>query len=230
MQSIIRQICLVVNKHLSTVDIHYATDLIRESSTSFRGTEQFSPNIIRVILWISKGLVLRLASTNMVLENLMTQLSHPLRGHGIARGFSILLAPDEIVSKENGASIRLLAKQKVFHLCIPRIASDFRQVDISMKPNYLIALSGILKFAPTEVIVSDLDTLLPLLLQSLDLEDGEVKAATIETLAVISRESPAAVEGHISSIVSRLLKAASDSKRNAPVSLYTKSPTVLCDG
>ena len=156
-----------------------------------------------------------------VLEYLMTQLSHPLHGRGLARGFGVILAPDQIVSKENGAVIRLLAKQKVFHLCIPRIASDFRQADISIKPNYLIALSGILRFTPTEVLMSDLEILLPLLLQSLDLEDGDVKAATIETLAVISRESPVAVEGHISSIVNRLLKAASDSEGNAPVSHYS---------
>ena len=86
------------------------------------------------------------------------------------------LRQNEILSKENGASIRLLAKQKAFNTCVPTIAQDFRKADTAIKPNYLIALSGILKHMPTEVIVSEIDTLLPLLLQSLDLEDSDVKS------------------------------------------------------
>ena len=54
----------------------------------------------------------------------------------------------------------------------------------------------------------EIDVLIPLLLQSLDLEDANVKAATIQSLTVISQESPAAVESHIGSLVTRLLKSA----------------------
>ena len=63
----------------------------------------------------------------------------------------------------------------------------------------------------------EVESLLPLLLQSLDLEDSEVKAATIYTLTVVSRESPNAVEGHTSSVINRLLKSASERKTNVPV-------------
>ena len=56
----------------------------------------------------------------------------------------------------------------------------------------------------------EIPTLLPLLLQSLDLDlpDTDVKGATIETLTVILVENPVAVEEHMASLVARLLKAA----------------------
>lgn len=60
----------------------------------------------------------------------------------------------------------------------------------------------------------ELPTLLPLLLQSLDLQTAgsqAVRAATLQTLAIIIRESGVTVIdecGHVQSLVSRLLKTA----------------------
>ena len=62
-----------------------------------------------------------------------------------------------------------------------------------------------------------LPTLLPLLLQSLDLQTSAsvpVRTATLETLAVIIRENGVSVideAGHVQSLVTRLLKTASSS-------------------
>lgn len=218
--AILRQIGLLINKFLTTEQTLYATELLWDKDTlllealllngprglieSTGGTE----NSIRTTFWISKSLVLRLAQTEKVLDRLLALLSIPNQGLHCARGFGLLLAPDEVLSKENGAQIRLLAKQRVFNFCVPKIAKDFRAADTSLKPNYLIALSGILKYMPTDILMTEIETLLPLLLQSLDLNDQEVKAATIESIIVISQESPSAVEGHISSLINRLLKTA----------------------
>ncbi|GAA5231437.1 hypothetical protein GCM10025794_36110 [Massilia kyonggiensis] len=60
----------------------------------------------------------------------------------------------------------------------------------------------------------ELPTLLPLLLQSLDLQNADsqgVRAATLETLAVIIRENGVGIIeecGHVQSLVTRLLKTA----------------------
>ena len=183
--------------------------------SSLQETTTLSENAVRVIFWEAKGLILRHAHAEEVLSRLLSLLSSPSYGLPGARGFGLLLAPDEILSKENGANIRLLAKQKVFNVCIPTIAKDFGNAETSVKPNYLIGLSGILKYSSVEVIMQDLDTLLPLLLQSLDLDDSDVKAATIQSLTIISQESPKAVEAHIGSLVTRLLKSASDAKTNS---------------
>ncbi len=218
--AILRQIGLLINKFFTTEQTPYATELLWDKDTllleallldesgslieATGGTE----NSIRSTFWISKSLVLRHAQTEKVLDRLLALLSIPNHGLHCARGFGLLLAPDEALSKENGAQIRLLAKQRVFNFCVPKIAKGFRAADTSLKSNYLIALSGILKYVPTDILMTEIETLLPLLLQSLDLNDQEVKAATIESIIVISQESPSAVEGHISSLINRLLKTA----------------------
>lgn len=215
--SLLRQISLITNKLLSLEQICYATDILWKNSSGLIKAENLTENSIRVIFWISKGLILRLTKTEDVLQHLLNLLSDDNHGLLGGRGFGLLLAPDEVLSKENDATIRLLTKQKVFNFCVPKIAAQFRQVKISMKPNYLIALSGILKYMPTEVVVTEIETLLPLLLQSLDLKDQDVKAATIESLILISQESSAAVEEHIPSLINRLLKIAEKPKENVPV-------------
>lgn len=217
-QALLAQITLITNKFLASKDVHFATDVLVRLSADIPVAAQTSEASIRVIFRIARGLILRLADTEKVLERLLALLPNASSGSSAARGFGILLAPDEIISKENGCTIRLLAKQKAFHICVPHIAQDFRNAETTAKTNYLIALSGVIKYIPTEVLMPQLDTLLPLLLQSLDLQDPEVKAATIVTLTIVSQESPAAVEGHISSLVNRLLKAAADPKTNIAVS------------
>ena len=214
-QTILRQIGLVTNKFIPAQETKDVLDYLRNLISGLQETTTLSENAVRVVFWEAKGLILRLAQTEEVLSRLLSLLSDPSCGLASARGFGLLLAPDEIMSKENGANIRLLAKQKVFNICIPIIANDFRNAETALKPNYLIALSGILKYTPTEVILQELETLLPLLLQSIDLQDSDVKAATIQSLTIISQESPKAVEGHMGSLVSRLLKAASEPKLNS---------------
>jgi DNA repair/transcription protein MET18/MMS19 len=62
--------------------------------------------------------------------------------------------------------------------------------------------------------MSEFATLLPLLLQSLDLQQETVKTATLETVAVIIARNPSALEesGHVPALVRRLLNAATISK------------------
>lgn len=89
-------------------------------------------------------------------------------------------------------------------------------IPAAAKPNYLIALSNILRSVPSTVILTELGNILPLLLQSLDLPDPSVKSATIETLFVTIRESADAIKEHVSSLVSRLLTTCTDREQNPP--------------
>ena len=225
--AILRQIALVTNKFLPARDAHLASDILWRSGTGLFHADSLSDSSVRVAFWLARALILRLISTETILDRLLTLLNHPSYGSVSAREFGLLLAPDEVLTKENGVTIRLLAKQKVFNICAARITALFRSADTTTKPNYLIALSGLLRYVPSDVVMSEIETLLPLLLQSLDLEDAEVKLATIETLTVIAHENPEAVEGHISSLISRLLKAATEPQGNLPVS-RPRSPSPQC--
>ena len=213
----LRQVALVVNKFMAQADLHHATNLLWAPFTGLLDKGILSESRLRVAFWIAKGLIYRLASAAEVLKPLLDLLSDISYGKAAARGFGLLLAPDEILSKENGVTIRLLVKQKVFNICVPEIATSFRIADQTTKSHYLIALSGVIRHASTEILMPEIEVLLPLLLQSLDLEYQDVKAATIETVTVIVQESPKVVEGHVSSLVSRLLGVATGVKVNTPV-------------
>ena len=214
-QAILRQLGLMVNKFLPSEEIHYAISIFQSLVSALLEAPALSENMVRAVFWIAKALVLRLSDADKVLELLLELLSKNSCSLPSARGFALLLAPDEVLCKENGGIIRLLAGQKTFNVCMPTISQQVRTADAIVKPNFLIALSGILKFMPTEVIMPEINTLFPLLLQSLDLEDSNVKAATIRILAVVSQESPKAVEGHVGSLVIRLLRSATGRKTNA---------------
>ena len=205
-EAILRQIGLLINKFSLAQESDTIFGLFKNLVSALFETTVAPGNSVRVVFWVAKGLILRLDHTDQILERLLNLLSIRECGVACARGFGLLLAPDEILSKENGAKIRLLAKQRVFNICVPIFAREFRTAKPATKSNYLIALSGILKYMLTEVVISEIDAILPLLLQSLDLEDSDVKAATIQTLTVMSQENPQAVETHVGSLVSRLLR------------------------
>ncbi|KAI4202363.1 MAG: hypothetical protein LQ350_002581 [Teloschistes chrysophthalmus] len=212
---LLKQLALLVNRSSAPQGPNDAFRIMQDPLNAAQIVDP-SPSLdaTPVVFWIAKALVLRLARTEEVLDHVLSLLSSKSHGLASARGFAALLAPDEVLSKENGATIRLLARQRVFSICAPRIAKEFRAAEDLAKPHYLIALSGILKDVPTEVMMAEIDTLLPLLLQSLDLKDQDVKAATIDSLIVVCRESPVAVEGHAKSLTARLAQAGGDERKD----------------
>ncbi|KAL8997057.1 MAG: hypothetical protein Q9188_006419 [Gyalolechia gomerana] len=216
---ILRQIALLVNRSSLPKGFPGAFNIMCDPLRASQLHAYISPtfDVSALIFWIAKALLFRLSRTEEVLEHILGLLPNRSHGSASARGFGTLLAPDEILSKEHGAVIRLLARQKVFSICVPRIATDFRAAESLARPNYLIALSGILRHVPTEVMMMEVATLLPLLLQSLDLPDQEVKAATIENLLMIGQESPGAVEAHVGTLIDRLLQSASNARTSTTI-------------
>jgi DNA repair/transcription protein MET18/MMS19 len=230
--AISRQVGLYINKHLPPAHLDIATSHLRvlheklplSHSQALEGVAQDqSERLIRIIFSVSRALILRLAPiTNAILGDLLSLLDasrYPEHINKIAAsGFGSLLAPDAVLSKTNGAQIRLLAPQRVFQTLTPMIAAAFKTSSSgTVKENYLTALSGIIATVPSDIVVPELPTLLPLLLQSLDLTDQQVKTATLETLAVVIATNPSPLEesGHIPSLVKRLIKASSIPKAPA---------------
>ncbi len=218
--SCLRQIALYVNKYLTNPDLDFVEALLEQRLQAFlEGDLHSQDNVafsVRLCFFITKALVLRLApKTNQYLEALLTLLGSQHRpdvSKQAASLFRIILAPDEVMSKTNFAQTRLLAPQRVFQVLTPLIAQRFRKApNATGKEDHLVALSGILSTVPSEIVVAELPTLLPLLLQSLDLADQNVKIATLETLAVVIANNPSALEGsgHVPALAKRLANAAS---------------------
>jgi DNA repair/transcription protein MET18/MMS19 len=143
--------------------------------------------------------------TKDLLYMLIDQLGHGKRGAIVARGFETILSPSEILCKENYVVMRPLYQQRPFAICLPRILELFKLTDDSgMKSNYLVALSGILRWTPSGVVLHDIDSLLPLLLQGLEMPGSDVKTASIDVIETAIGNSAASVEGHLRGIIKRL--------------------------
>ncbi|KAL2834720.1 DNA repair/transcription protein [Aspergillus pseudoustus] len=236
--AILRHIALLVNKFLPKTELSTATGLLDSLLPRTTAESRTSAETIKTIFWLSKSLILRLApTTTKILTSLLSVLSCPdeTTSTTAARGFAILLKDDDVLSPTNGANIRLLSKQRVFTTLTPLISANIREINTThssnndavskqhIKPAHLTALSGILSTISPTLVMPELPTLLPLLLQSLDLqsEDSQaVRAATLQTLSVIIRESGVTVIeecGHVQSLVTRLLKTAEYSKKQVGV-------------
>lgn len=224
----LRQIALYFNKHLPNTRLDIANDLLAKCHESLASTGKLI--WVRLVFIIAKALILRLApNSNAILADLVSLLHSSTISSNeetaistnspdlletskvAAYGFRTLLSEDEILSTANHAQIRLLAPQRIFQILIPLIASRFKQSSSPVeKENCLIALSGVISTVPSELVMSEFSSLLPLLLQSLDLHQESVKTATLETLAVVIARNPSALEasGHVPALVKRLLSTA----------------------
>ncbi|PTU23936.1 hypothetical protein P175DRAFT_0497052 [Aspergillus ochraceoroseus IBT 24754] len=245
--AILRHIALLTNKFLPKSELGNATELFESLLCTSPAEQKLNPETIQTIFWLAKALILRLApSTSQVLTSLLSLLTSPdeTTSTTAARGFAILLKDDDVLSLANGANIRLLSKQRVFTTLVPLISTKIREINISgsnenitktpehIKPAHLTALSGILSTISPTLVMPELPTLLPLLLQSLDLQTEDsnaVRAATLETLAVIIRENGVSVIeecGHVESLVTRLLKTAEHKPSSKGYSAGAAPPVV----
>lgn len=231
--ALVRHVALLVNKFLPSSELPSAHSTLTSLIPTQPNEMKLSAHKIRTIFWLSKALVLRLApSTTEILGSLLSLLSSsdPLTSNTSARGFSLLLSEDDVLSPTNGATIRLLSKQRVFTTLTPLISASVRDINITTshqsekdkstqqlpphaKQAYLTALSGLLATIPSSLVMPELPTLLPLLLQSLDLTGAAsqpIKSGTLETLAIIICDNGVRVlheAGYVEDLVTRLLKA-----------------------
>ncbi|KAF2459947.1 RNAPII transcription regulator C-terminal-domain-containing protein [Lineolata rhizophorae] len=223
----LRKLTLVLNKFIPTSELKPVVEPILFSPRELLATSNLSLLSIRTLFSIIRALVLRNSSLlSTVFPALLDTLADHTYGPVVARGFSTLLQPDDFVTKENHCNISSLHKQKAFNMLVPALTTSFRDATPDTKPSYLVALSGLLRWLPYPVIESEVRSLAPLLLQSLDLtlpEDpnlaADVKAATIATLIDVLGQNPRAIEDHAGSLIARLLgvtTAAPAKRPNAP--------------
>lgn len=170
-----------------------------------------SMDTIQLAFAVARGLVVQGKSnkhTSAYVQRLLELLSDGAHGSMTARGFVTILAADDILTKENHCIVSGLYKQRTFNQTVPAIANASKCADPASKSNHLVALSGLLRWLPYNIIESSLSTLVPLLLQSLDLHNQaqqDVKTATLATLESITMNNASAVSEHAASLITRLL-------------------------
>ena len=219
-QGLAQHISLVVNKFFPADHLEAAAlilyQLVDRSSETPTASVWTSFSIARALIW-------RNYEIEPIIDQLLRTVGSPAGGWEAARGFDLLFGPDEVLTRKNGAVIRQLWKQRAFSICLPAIATAVRGSQPKTKGNYLNALCNMIKYIGTSMLLPEMGTVTPLLLQALDLDEGDGKDATIRVLMTVIQEDPVVLEEYISSLVNRLLKVVANSRDNNAV----KQPLML---
>lgn len=216
--ALLTQISLVVNKYIpasqtsSIISPLLSTDIPSSLVTT---TNQTSSINLCIAFAVLKALILRIdPQLPSILPSFLALLDGPSNGTQTARLISQLLTPDAALTKENHCRIYALHRARLFTLLTPQLVSHYRVAASTdpptsstqqVKENVLIALAGFVQHVPFDLLRPELESVTPLIMQSLALPDAEVKSAAIATIARIVTEGPAVLEGHVGSLVSRLL-------------------------
>jgi DNA repair/transcription protein MET18/MMS19 len=218
------QVTLIVNKYIPTKDLNNILTPFIQSNLE-PATGSLGLDGIRVGFAILKGLVLRNAPLlKDMFPILLKALSDQSAGYFVAQGFSTLLQPEEVLTKENHCLISPLHRQKTFALAVPAIIDGYRSVSSDVKKNYLVALSGILQWLPYSAFEAEVSSITPLLLQTLDISgEYEIKLGTIDKIIAILQENPRVVEEHVASVITRLLNLSNPKLQQNPPAVRAKS-------
>ncbi|KAL5531709.1 hypothetical protein ACEPAG_4586 [Sanghuangporus baumii] len=170
-------------------------------------------------LWIGKALIL-LNSPSLVnfIDSLFSVFGDRDVGWDAARAVGeIARGGDDVLTKSNHATIRILYAQKYFKTVLPKILLDLRESDQSQRQKAnLVALSTLISSLPKTVYANELPTLMPFLIRGLDLPDSEIRMSIINTFtAVASGGAHGPTQEHASTLVLIVLKNALSQERSS---------------
>ena len=217
---ILRHISLLINKFINPKAMQSTLESARiEVESLLSGAAGTSST--GVVFSVTKALLVQGKCGTLTSKYLQLLLSRlPSSDKTFARRFTGIFAPDDILTKENHCLISGLYKQRTFNQVVPSIVEAVRTAEPATKPNYLIALSGILRWLPYSMIESSLPSLVPPLLQTLDLTepaDQEVKASTLTVFESVLMHDPNIVSEHAASLITRLLNGTAGPTNGAGV-------------
>ncbi|XP_055503042.1 MMS19 nucleotide excision repair protein homolog isoform X2 [Leucoraja erinacea] len=163
--------------------------------------------IFTLLLWLTKSLVLRYHPVAAALtDKLMALLTDPELGAEAADGFSLLVSDStDVLNKATHADVRIMYRQRFFTENVSKLVQGFHAAGKDNKSNYLKALSHVLNSLPKQVLLTQLPSLLTLLLEALSCPDQVVQLSTLGCLHPLLLEAPHIMGLHIETLVSKML-------------------------
>jgi DNA repair/transcription protein MET18/MMS19 len=145
-------------------------------------------------------------SQTVLVKLMLSGISEPNHGLKVAKSFRLLLAPSEILNKENFCIIRPLRKQRLYDLVVPQIMSKWvTNQDKKSKDNCLIALAGVLDYMEPALLNDNAREILPLCTEGTNVQNDEwAKFVFISTLLTLVQICSSMVEEHLDSVINRM--------------------------
>ncbi|NWQ72814.1 MMS19 protein, partial [Columbina picui] len=160
---------------------------------------------------VTKALVLRYHPlSSRLTDKLLDLLGDTELGTATADGFFLLMAESpDVLHKGCHADVRIMFRQRFFTDNVPKLVQGFHGAGPDVKANYLKALSHVLNHLPKPVLVTELPTLLPLLLEALSCSDHVVQLSTLSCLQPLLLEAPQIMSLHVNTLVTKFLSLTS---------------------
>ncbi|KAG9312861.1 ARM repeat-containing protein [Chiua virens] len=206
---------ITVNKY--TADIpDFLNDMLTSYFPSTLHNSRVPPETRRRAIanwiWISRGLVVRshpLASS--FIDSLLILLDDEAIAWDAARAFGALAADDRVLTKRNGAVLKVLHVQKYFNAVLPKLIDGAKTVDGTKRETaYLIALASLVNTVQKSLYRTQIPTLIPLLLRGLEIADPEIRWQIIGTFSdnIQAFSDDQLLSSYASTLVGTMLKNA----------------------
>ncbi|SCU94250.1 LAFA_0F20736g1_1 [Lachancea sp. 'fantastica'] len=175
---------------------------------------------LEITAWCTKGLVMKNSGLAVeILSRFVQLLSDEANGSKVANLFELFPTDIPTLERIKGVSwtnnVRVLYKQKLFGDVAPRLVSAFNASnEMSVKANYLMALSCILRNTSNKITLSYIPKLLALLLQAVKLDNSDVVFSALSTIKGTVDQAPQLVTEHVHSLIPLMLDLATPAKRN----------------
>ncbi|XP_070846035.1 MMS19 nucleotide excision repair protein homolog isoform X2 [Chaetodon trifascialis] len=172
-----------------------------------------------LMIWVAKALLLRYHPLSTALtDKLFSLLDDTDLGPMAADGFLLLMSDSaDVLNRACHADVRIMYRQRFFSENSAKLVQGFNAAPQEKKPNYLKALSNIVNKLPKQVQVTELPSLLSLLLEALSCPDRGVQLSTLSCLEPVLMDPPPALIQQLEALVNRLLALTSSPDMNVRI-------------
>ncbi|XP_031843171.2 MMS19 nucleotide excision repair protein isoform X1 [Nomia melanderi] len=134
-------------------------------------------------IWLTKAVITKgSCDVEIFLNKLMNLFKHDQVGQQVAQEYKTLTSKQEdTLVQENFCTIRIFYKQRVFE----HLIKNNHEFEDSSRQRYLTALVHLLEEVPVELLFMHLTKLVPLLIESLSLDNEQLIYSTLITLKVL---------------------------------------------
>ncbi|XP_053927149.1 MMS19 nucleotide excision repair protein homolog isoform X2 [Cuculus canorus] len=201
----------LVNKHPAGQQLDEILELAVNTMEPSLAEGSRRMQALTLLLWVTKALVLRYHPlSSRLTDKLLGLLGDAELGPAAADGFALLMAESpDVLHKGCHADVRIMFRQRFFTDNVPKLVQGFHGAGPDVKANYLKGLSHVLNHLPKPVLVTELPTLLSLLLEALSCSDRVVQLSTLSCLQPLLLEAPQIMSLHVDTLVTKFLSLTS---------------------
>ncbi|KAG2141268.1 ARM repeat-containing protein [Suillus clintonianus] len=210
-EAVLHVLASIVNKHVDDAPDFLSSQLESYSLSTLKNTNiptEARKNAISTWVSVTRALLVRShPSANAFIDHLFELLDDSTVNWDAARAIGLLASEDTVLTKRNNAVLRILHVQKYFNAVMPRLLEGAKgsRTDTA----YLVALAYLINAVPKAVYVTQMPSLMPILLRGLDLVDPSIRSHIINTLSNnidITSADKDAVSMYASTLVLAMLK------------------------